>query len=239
MTTTTEPGLSPKVGPQQTDRLVIFGAGPAAEALSESVRQTGRLEPVAFVVDTDYYVGQVSLNGLPVVAFEHLVECFPPTEHRVLLALGWAEALERRRLARHRVLAAGFELADHVAVGAHVWHGIAFPGGTVVHPGAVIEPFVELGPGVTVRANAVLSHHSSVGADSFLANGAVTGGRVVVGERVWIGLGAVIRDGVTLGDRSFVGAGAVVVEDTEPDGVYVGVPARRLPGVTSLDATRN
>jgi Glycosyl transferase family 2 len=52
-----------------------------------------------------------------------------------------------------------------------------------------------------------------------------------------LGLGAVVRDGIRLAPRCLVGAGAVVFGDTEPDGVYVGNPARRAPGKSALDAT--
>jgi len=65
----------------------------------------------------------------------------------------------------------------------------------------------------------------------------VTGGNVTIGDHCFIGLGAVLRDGITIADRCFLGAGAVVIADTEPDGVYVGNPARRLPNRTSLDIT--
>lgn len=47
-----------------------------------------------------------------------------------------------------------------------------------------------------------------------------------IGSDVWIGTRAVIRDGVTVGHGCVIGAGAVVTKDTEPYGIYVGVPAK-------------
>lgn len=47
-----------------------------------------------------------------------------------------------------------------------------------------------------------------------------------IGSDVWIGTKAVIRDGVTVGHGCVIGAGAVVTKDTEPYGIYVGVPAK-------------
>lgn len=51
---------------------------------------------------------------------------------------------------------------------------------------------------------------------------------ITVGDGSWIGAGAVLLSGVTIAPGCIVGAGAVVTRDTEPDGVYVGVPARRI-----------
>lgn len=50
---------------------------------------------------------------------------------------------------------------------------------------------------------------------------------VMIGKGVWIGASAVILPGVTIGNGCVIGAGAVVNRDCEPDGLYVGMPARR------------
>jgi maltose O-acetyltransferase len=56
---------------------------------------------------------------------------------------------------------------------------------------------------------------------------------ISIGNDVWIGAGAVILPGITLADGTVIGANAVVNRDTQPYGIYVGVPARlirsRLP----------
>ena len=44
----------------------------------------------------------------------------------------------------------------------------------------------------------------------------------------WIGTGATILPGVTVGRGCMIAAGALVVEDCAPDGLYAGVPARRV-----------
>jgi maltose O-acetyltransferase len=51
---------------------------------------------------------------------------------------------------------------------------------------------------------------------------------VVIGDGCWIGANATILPGVTIGHGVVVAAGAVVIDDCAPDGLYGGVPARRL-----------
>lgn len=55
---------------------------------------------------------------------------------------------------------------------------------------------------------------------------------IVVGDGVMIGARAVIMGGVRIGAGCVIGAGAVVTKDTEPDGLYVGAPARRARDLT-------
>ena len=49
---------------------------------------------------------------------------------------------------------------------------------------------------------------------------------VKIGNGVWIGSNSTILPGCEIGDNCIIGAGAVVKGKLEPNGVYVGVPAR-------------
>lgn len=49
-----------------------------------------------------------------------------------------------------------------------------------------------------------------------------------VGDEAWVATGAFVHPGVTIGRGCVVGARSVVVMDTEPLGLYVGDPARKV-----------
>lgn len=51
---------------------------------------------------------------------------------------------------------------------------------------------------------------------------------VRIGSGCWIGAGATILPGATIGPGCVVAGGAVVVGDCAPNGLYGGVPARRI-----------
>ena len=50
----------------------------------------------------------------------------------------------------------------------------------------------------------------------------------LIGNDVWIGDRVTILGGVNIADGTVVGAGAVVTRDTEPFGIYVGIPAKKI-----------
>lgn len=50
---------------------------------------------------------------------------------------------------------------------------------------------------------------------------------ITIADDVWIGANASIVPGVNIATGCIVGANAVVTRDTDPYGVYVGIPARR------------
>ncbi|WP_216843750.1 acyltransferase [Phytoactinopolyspora alkaliphila] len=55
-----------------------------------------------------------------------------------------------------------------------------------------------------------------------------TGRPVSIADDVWIGATATVTPGTFVAEGCIIGAGAVVTRDTEPYGIYGGVPARRL-----------
>ncbi|MDD2919829.1 acetyltransferase [Rhodoferax sp.] len=198
-------------------------------------RDAGRTV-AAFTVDASY-VSTDAHEGLPLVAFDLLPTRFPPAGHDVLIPLGFRQMNGLRIAKCAQAKAMGYTLASYVSSRAIVWPETAIGENVLIYEQANLQPFVTLGPDVTVRAGVNIGHHSVVGDHCFIASGAVTGGKVTIGARCCIGLGAVIRDGVRIADRCFIGAGAVVVSDTEPDGVYVGNPAKRMVGKISRDVT--
>ena len=60
----------------------------------------------------------------------------------------------------------------------------------------------------------------------------VTSAPIEIGDGCWLGSRVTVLPGVTVGPGCIVAAGAVVREDCAPNGLYAGVPARR---VRSLD----
>lgn len=62
---------------------------------------------------------------------------------------------------------------------------------------------------------------------------------IVIEDDVWIGSGVKILDGVTVSRGCVIGAGAVVNKSTEPYGVYVGVPAKKIKSRVSLETNES
>jgi maltose O-acetyltransferase len=51
---------------------------------------------------------------------------------------------------------------------------------------------------------------------------------IVIERGSWIGTGATILAGVTVGEGCVIGAGSLVTRSCDANGLYVGVPARRV-----------
>lgn len=51
---------------------------------------------------------------------------------------------------------------------------------------------------------------------------------IVIKNGCWIGANSIILPGVTIGEGCIIGAGSVVTKDCEPNGLYIGNPAKRI-----------
>jgi serine O-acetyltransferase len=90
------------------------------------------------------------------------------------------------------------------------------PGVYLPHGQVVIDGFVEIHGGVTIRPWVTIG----------LKEGVLDGAVIKGGTR--IGTGAKILGPVTIGPHASIGANAVVVKDVPPGAVVAGVPARDI-----------
>jgi len=86
-----------------------------------------------------------------------------------------------------------------------------------------------VGPHCNIAANVVLAtvQHDPVNRGVPMSQ-TQESGPIVLEEDIWIGANAVVTSNVKIAKGCIIGAGAVVTRDTEPNGVYLGVPAKRV-----------
>lgn len=122
---------------------------------------------------------------------------------------------------------------DHSSVSSQVFFGgtnTQIGRGTFVNHRAFIDDSapvvigqqVQFGPEVMI-----LTSSHQIGAATQRAGDAVTA-PVTIGDGCWLGARVTILPGVSIGSGCIVAAGAVVTEDCVADGLYAGVPARRI-----------
>lgn len=84
---------------------------------------------------------------------------------------------------------------------------------------------VMMGPEVVVYTS---GHEHSRKDIPMIQQGSTYDKKVVIKDDCWIGRRVIIMPGVTIEKGCIIGAGAVVTRNTEPYGIYGGVPAKRI-----------
>lgn len=207
-------------------RVVILGAGGFAREVLDifgACNANGARYDVLGFLDENAAHWGMELNGYPVLGgFEWLQR---EDAQGVRAICGVGNPAVRRRLVRKATE-----------------RGIPFT--NVVHPTAVLTPFVTFGEGVVVTAGCIFTNQirigdhvhvnldCTIGHDAVihdfctLAPGVHVSGNVTIHQGCDIGTGTAIIQGVTVGEWTIIGAGAVVAHDLPANVTAVGVPAK-------------
>ena len=99
--------------------------------------------------------------------------------------------------------------------------------------GVIIEDYVEIGPGSTVRRAALdnttirkgtkigalcnIGHNCIIGKNCILTCNIITSGSSIIGDYSFLGVGSIIKNGINIGDKVTLGKGSIVVKNI-PEG---------------------
>lgn len=110
----------------------------------------------------------------------------------------------------------GLQIGDNSSIGVNSYIGCS---GKIV-----IGNYVMIGPHCTMIAE----NHNFSRTDIPMQKQGVSNKGIEIKDDVWIGANVTILDGVTIAAGCVLAAGSVVTKSTEPNGIYAGVPARRI-----------
>ncbi|WP_422909282.1 acetyltransferase [Pseudomonas sp. MAC6] len=200
----------------------IFLAGNAitAEILSSYLSQDMRYEVVGFTTD-DEFAAQGTVSGYRTVAFSKVQGVFSPDTHSVIMAMGYNDLNRARESMFVRLKALGYDVETYTHPDARIYTDHPVGEGSVVLPGAIIEPSACVGANCIVWSNVTLAHHCRVDDHCWVAAGAVVSGQAKVQRNTFLGVNCTVVNAVTVGEFNVIGAGAMISRDTKPHSVYL------------------
>lgn len=206
--------------------LVVFGAGDIACLAHYYFSRDSPHRVVAFTVDRAFRRASTLLE-LPLVDFEDVATEFPPDRFAMFIAMSYAKLNTVRAEKYAAAKALGYQLVSYVSSRCTLLTDVPMGDNCFILEDNTIQPFAAIGSNVTLWSGNHIGHHCVIGDHCFVTSHVVVSGHVEVGPFCFLGVNATIRNGIRLGPRTLVGPGAAVMNDTEPDGVYLGARARK------------
>ncbi len=201
-------------------RIVLAGNSITAEILYAYLQRDARYQVVAATVD-DEFVATGSVVGVATVPLSRLATEYSSAEVTILMAMGYNDLNRSRASMFGRLRGLGYTVETYVHPDAHVHSAYPLGEGSIVLPGAVVEPHARLGANAMVWCNATLAHHSTVGDNAWIASGAVLSGQAVIGANTFVGVNATVVNQVAVGEFNVIGAGALITKDTKANSVHL------------------
>ena len=201
-------------------KLVIFGNQVTARMSEFYFRTDSSYEVCAFTVDRDYMTSD-SYLGLPVVAFEEVIDTYPPETHEMFVALGYANMNMNRERKYHAAKRAGYRLATYISSKCTYLSESPAGDNCLVMEDNTIQPFVTIGNDVIMWSGNHVGHDVVIEDHCFITSHAVISGFTHIGHHSFLGVNCTLRDDIAISPESLIGAGAVIMKDTVEKGVYL------------------
>lgn len=201
----------------------IFGITPFASMIKSYIPKD---QWGGFIVDRANMVVENQNNEI--IFWDEFVSSVDPSSCEIILAIGYTNMNEGRKLVFERIKKAGFRLCNYIHPSCTISDTVCLGEGNVFLENCVIQPFVNIGNANIFWSNVNVCHHTDIGNFNFLAASSVVLGRVLVGNQCFIGANSTIKNRVTVSDKTLVGANCFLHTSTEPEEVFVPVRSIKL-----------
>jgi sugar O-acyltransferase (sialic acid O-acetyltransferase NeuD family) len=207
-------------------KVVLFGTGKTAQVMYYHIQREGGVI-AGFAIDREFYSDK-TLYNFPVVPFDVVEKKFPPEEYDMMIAIGYKNVnlLRAKRVAQAEEK--GYRLVNYVSPSAIIWDNLSLQSNCKIGERTILQPYSDIEKNVFIGSGCIIGHHAKIMKHCFIASGVIVGGGVVIEPYCFLGTGSTIRNDIIVKEASVIGAGVTILENTEPQSVYLNRSAEKM-----------
>ena len=203
------------------EKLLIIGASGHGKVVADIALSMKRWKYIAFLDDNENL--KTSL-GLEVIGSSNDIDKYIQ-DYDVFVGIGNNSI---RKQIQEKLESKSASIPTLIHPNATIAREVEIDVGTVIMAGAIINCSTTIGKGSIINTGATIDHDNVIRKFVHISPGAHLAGTVEVGSNTWVGIGTIISNNLSITDDCIIGAGAVVIENIVKQGLYVGVPVRRV-----------
>jgi sugar O-acyltransferase (sialic acid O-acetyltransferase NeuD family) len=216
-------------------KVIIFGVLDTAELAHYYLQHDSEHEVVAFAVNREY-IKDNSFHGLPVVAFEDVETLFSPSEYSFFAPMTGRNMNRNREAIYNQAKAKGYSFISYISSHATIFDKSVVGENCFILEDNTIQPFTTIGNNVVMWSGNHIGHHGRINDHVFFTSHVVMSGHCEIGPYSFFGVNSTIRDYTTIAQGTLVGMASAITKETEEWGIYIGNPAKKVPGKKSYEA---
>jgi sugar O-acyltransferase (sialic acid O-acetyltransferase NeuD family) len=216
-------------------KVIIFGVLDTAELAHYYLTHDSEHEVSAFAVNREF-IGDDRFHGLPVVAFEDVETIFPPADYSFFAPMTGRNMNRNREKIYNEAKAKGYQFISYISSKATIFDKSVVGENCFILEDNTIQPYTTIGNNVVLWSGNHIGHHGQIKDHVFFTSHVVMSGHCVIEPYCFFGVNATIRDYMHIEQGTLVGMASAVTKDTEEWGIYIGNPAKKVPGKKSFEA---
>lgn len=203
-------------------RLVIAGAGGFGRELHTWVNSSpewAKRNLVGEIVFIDDKIPQISVRA-PIVS---TIASYRPQENDLVICAIGSPGVRKALVSAFQQHSARFAtfVHDRAIIGDNVELGT----GVVVCPDVLLSSDIRVADQVHINARCAIGHDVSIGEFATLSAGCNLTGNVTIGEMAFLATAVTVIPGMQIGSSSYIGAGSVVIKNVPADVTVFGNPS--------------
>lgn len=208
-------------------KVIIFGLLDTAELAHYYLTTDSLHEVVAFTVSRKYKTTD-TFKDLPVVDFDNINEEYPPESYMLFAPMTAKNMNKLREEIYLEGKAKGYSYISYISSKATICDNTIGENCFILEDNT-IQPFTTIGNNVILWSGNHIGHHGIIKDHVFFTSHVVMSGHCVIEPNCFFGVNATIRDYSVIAKGTLLAMGASLTnQKTEPWGVYVGNPAKKL-----------
>jgi sugar O-acyltransferase (sialic acid O-acetyltransferase NeuD family) len=215
-------------------KVIVFGVLDTAELAHYYLTHDSEHEVVAFTINREYIQNE-SFKNLPVVAFEDVETLFSPQEYSFFAPMTGRNMNRNRESIYNAAKAKGYQFISYISSKATRFDNVIGDNCFILEDNT-IQPFTTIGNNVVMWSGNHIGHHGQIKDHVFFTSHVVLSGHCVVESYSFFGVNSTIRDYTAIAQGTLVGMASAITKETEEWGIYIGNPAKKVPGKKSYEA---
>jgi sugar O-acyltransferase (sialic acid O-acetyltransferase NeuD family) len=210
--------------------LYIFGTGELAKIAFSYFFDSLRYNLKGFIVDDDFFSQEISLFGKPVLKYSESLQLLLHDNVETFVAISASRMNRDREGVFAKLDRKGVTFASFVSPQAFISNSASIGRNVFIFEHNVIQNGVSIGDNTILWSGNHIGHQTSIGAHNFISSHVVISGYCALENNCYIGVNSTIIDHIKISNGTLVGAASLIIKDTEENSVYVGSPAKKIPG---------
>lgn len=210
----------------EKQNLIIYGNGQIARMLFHFAKSAYHVS--AFTVDR-CLITESAYAGVPIIPFDEILVTHPPSENKMIIAVGFVK-MNSIRAERHAAAKAhGYKFINFIHPSSTVHDDLRIGENNVILDHVSLNPGTSIGSSNFICSNTAVGHGCIIEDNCWINSGVAIAGETRIASNCVIGINAAIGDNISVAEGCYIGANTLITRNTQPSEVYVSAHGERFP----------